>query len=139
AVRPTPTGFGALILLSVGVPGELTVRVALAVALEPLLVVVTWLVVLTFAPTVVEVTFTLTWQLAPAPTPVPPVSVRTVSPATLPEVIEPPHVLVRPVGLSTTMPAGKPSVKAMPVSDTVFDAGLLMVMRSTVVLPAVIG
>jgi hypothetical protein len=40
---------------------------------------------------------------------------------------DPPHVLVRPLGDATTSPAGKLSVKAMPVNGMVLAAGLTIV------------
>ncbi len=45
----------------------------------------------------------------------------------------PPQVLVRPLGVATTRPAGRVSVKATPVSAAVLAAGLVMVKVSEVV------
>jgi len=54
----TPTGFGALNLVSTGEPGEVTVNVEEAVLPIPLLAELTSPVVLTFAPVAVLVTST---------------------------------------------------------------------------------
>jgi hypothetical protein len=62
---------------------------------------------------------------------VPPVNDMLPEPAT--DVAVPPHVLVRPFGVATTIPAGSVSVKATPVSATAFAAGLVMVKVSDVV------
>src|SRR5258708_9211357 len=62
---------------------------------------------------------------------VPPVSEMLPEPATA--VAVPPQVLVRPLGVATTRPAGRGSVKATPVSATGVAAGLVMGKVSEVV------
>lgn len=61
-----------------------------------------------------------------------PVKLTLVDPATA--VAVPPQVLVNPLGVATTVPTGKESVNATPVSAPVLAAGLVMVKVSDVVL-----
>lgn len=56
---------------------------------------------------------------------VPPVRLIVPDPAVAVGV--PPHVLVRPLGVATTSPLGKLSVKATPASATVLAAGFVIV------------
>src|SRR5260370_14199384 len=77
-----------------------------------------------------RVMFTVTVQVLLAAT-VPPVSEILPEPATA--VATPPQVLVSPLGVATTSPAGKVSVKATPVSATALAPGLVMVKVSEVV------
>ncbi len=87
-------------------------------------------VVLVKLPEAVAVTFTtIVQELLIAM--VPPVSVMLPEPATA--VAVPPQVLVRPLGVATTIPAGKVSVNATPACATVLAAGLVMVKVSVVV------
>lgn len=62
---------------------------------------------------------------------VPPVSEIDPDPATAVDV--PPHVLVSPLGVATTIPAGRVSETATPVSATVLAAGLVIVIVRDVV------
>src|SRR6185369_9154641 len=102
--------------------GPTTVIEALDVLPVPPSVEVTW-TLLFFTPAVVPWTLTETVQLALAAN-VPPVRLMLPDPATA--VAVPPQVLFNPLGVATTRPAGKLSVKAMPLSATpVF--GLLIV------------
>src|SRR5882724_9087626 len=112
------------------VGGVATARFAVAVLPVPPLVELTLPVVLTKFPDAVPVTFTVTVQVLLAAT-VPPVSETLPEPATA--VAVPPHVLVNPFGVATTIPAGKLSVNATPVSATALAAGLVMVNVSEVV------
>jgi hypothetical protein len=112
------------------VGGVATDKLAVAVLPVPPLVDVTLPVVLTKLPEAVPVTFTVSVQLLLAAT-VPPVSETLPEPATA--VAVPPHVLVKPFGVATTMPTGKVSVNATPVSATALAAGLVMVKVNDVV------
>ena len=67
-------------------------------------------------PAVVPCTFTETVQLALEAS-VPPVRLTLPDPATA--VAVPPHVLFNALGVATTRPAGRLSVKAIPVSASV--------------------
>jgi hypothetical protein len=97
-----------------------TVRVAVAVGPEPWLVELMAPVVLTYDPGFVAVTFTLNEQLAPATS----VSSDRLT-APLPAVaVTPPQFPLSPLGLATVSPAGRLSVKAIPVADA---PGLLFV------------
>src|SRR5579864_2599380 len=92
--------------------GPVTVMEALDVLPAPASVEVTW-TLLFFTPAVVPVTFTDTVQLALEAS-VAPLRLTTPEPATA--VAVPPHVLVNALGVATTRPAGRLSVKAIPVS-----------------------
>ena len=61
----------------------------------------------------------------------PPVRVTLPAPATAAAV--PPQVLVNPLGVATTIPAGKISVNVVPDSATALAAGLVMVNVNDVV------
>jgi hypothetical protein len=115
-------------LLMVG--GLATVRLAEAVLPLPPLAEVTAPVVLFFTPEVVPVTFTVTLHELLTAT-VPPLKLTL--PLAAVAVAVPPQVLVSPFGVATTIPLGRLSVKAMPVSATVFAAGLVMVSVKLVV------
>ena len=106
-----------------------TDTVAVAVLPLPPLIEVTLLVVLTKLPEEVPVTFAINVQVAPTPT-VPLVSEMLADPATA--VALPPQVLVKPLGVDTTIPAGSESVNATPASATAFAAGLVIVKVSDV-------
>ena len=96
--------------------GPTTLRVAVAVLPEPPSVEDTLPVTLFLTPAVVPVTFTRTVQLMiPPPNEVvfPPVREMELEPATA--VTVPLQLLVRPLGVATTSPAGRVSVKAKPV------------------------
>ncbi len=121
-----------------GAAGAFTVSVAVAVPPLPLLLVPIWLVVFTFAPVVTDVTVTLIWQVAPAASGPPPENARTESPAALPDVTLPPHVLENAGVEATVMPAGNGSVKLIPERLTALPAGLPTVMVITEVPPALI-
>jgi len=101
-----------------------TVNVAEAVLPVPPLAELTVPVVLEKMPAAVPFTFTDSVQLP---------EVGTVAPESemLPEaavaVAVPLQVLANPFGVATTRPAGRESVKATPVSATVFAEGLVMV------------
>jgi hypothetical protein len=112
------------------VGGVATDRFAVAVLPVPPFVDVTLPVVLTKFPDAVPVTFTVTVQLLLAAM-VPPVSEMLPEPATA--VAVPPQVLVSPLGVATTSPAGKVSVNATPVSATALAPGLVMVKVKDVV------
>ena len=114
----------------VTVGGEVTVRVAVEVLPVPLSLAVT-VTLFTFEPPVVGVTFTLNVHEA---------ALARVAPDKLTEpepaaavIVPPPQVPVRPLGVETIRPAGKLSVNAMPVSDTVLAAGLVMVKLNALV------
>src|ERR1700687_5872221 len=109
-------------LLMVG--GVATLRLALAVLPVPPLVELTLPVVLFLVPEVVAVTFTTTVQLLLTAM-LPPVSEMLPLPATAVGV--PPQLLVKPLGVATTSPAGNVSVNPTPASATVLAAGLVMV------------
>src|SRR6478736_6298987 len=94
------------------VGGPTTVIEALDVLPVPPSVEVTW-TLLFFTPAVVPVTLTETVQLALAAN-VPAERLMLPDPATA--VAVPPQVLFKPLGVATTNPAGRLSVKAMPVS-----------------------
>ena len=79
-----------------------------------------------YCPDAVPVTFTTTVQFVL--TMLPPLSVMLLDPATA--VAVPPQVFDSPFGVETTRPAGSVSVKATPVSATVFADGLVMVKVS---------
>ena len=120
-------GENALVLTG----GANTVRTAvLLVVPVPPSVEDTALVVLLFTPVVVPVTFTTTEQEVLLPT-VPPDRLTEPEPATA--VTAPPQLLVRPLGVETTRPAGRVSVNASPVSVRLL--GLLMVMVNEVDAP----
>src|SRR5882724_6008341 len=112
------------------VGGVATVMLADAVFPVPPLVEVTFPVVLFFTPEVVPVTLTVSVQLLLTAM-VPPASETLPEPATA--VAAPPQVLVKPLGVATTNPAGSVSVNATPVSATAFAPGLVMVKVSEVV------
>jgi len=105
------------------VGGEATDKLADAVLPVPPLVELTW-TLLFFKPWLVAVTLTVSVQEPLAATELP-VSETLPDPATA--VAVPPHVLVSPLGVATTRPAGKVSVNATPVSATALAAGLVMV------------
>src|SRR5260221_653752 len=108
--------------------GPTTVMLAFDVLPVPPSVEVTC-TLLFFTPAVVPCTFTDTVQLAVAAN-VPPDRLTEPEPATA--VAVPPQVLLRLLGVATTSPAGRMSVKAIPLSATVVF-GLLMVKVSDVV------
>jgi len=112
------------------VGGVATDRFAVAVLPVPPLVELTLPVVLTKLPEAVPVMFTVSVQVLLTAI-VPPVSETLPEPATA--VAVPPHVLVSPLGVATTRPAGKVSVNATPVSATALPAGLVIVKVNDVV------
>jgi len=112
------------------VGGVATVRLAVAVFPVPPLVELTLPVVLTKFPEAVPVAFTVTVQVLFTAI-VPPVSEPLPEPATA--VAVPPQVLVNPFGVAMTIPAGKVSVKATPVSATALAAGFVIVKVNDVV------
>src|SRR5258708_21790639 len=114
------------------VGGVATARLAVGVLPVPPLVELMFPVVLIKFPEAVPVTFTVTVQVLLTAT-VTPVSEMLPDPATA--VAVPPQVLVSPLGVATTMPTGKVSVSATPVSATAFAPGLVMVKVSEVVPP----
>src|SRR4029077_11115874 len=95
------------------VGGDAPVTLDDAVFPVPPFVEVTFPVVLFFTPEVVPVTFTVSVQVLLTAI-VPPVSGTLPDPATAVGV--PPQVLVSPLGVATTKPAGRVSVNATPVS-----------------------
>src|SRR5260221_480463 len=109
--------------------GATTVMLALEVLPVPPSVEVTW-TLLFFTPAVVPVTFTDKVQEVLTAS-VPADRLTDEAPATA--VAVPPQVLVSPLGVATTSPAGKVSVNATPASATVLAAGLVMVNVSEVV------
>ena len=110
-------------LLIVG--GAATFNVAEAVKPAPPCVEETTPVVLSFEPAVVPLTTTLIEQLPPAVAIEPPVSEMLVLPADGANV--PPQVFVVPGVVSTSIPAGKASLTATPVTPAGLAAGLVMV------------
>ncbi len=116
---------GAKALVRVG--GTSTAKVAEAVPPVPPLVEVTAPVVLFLAPELVAVTLIEAAQEPLAAT-VPPVRLIVVAPAAPVKVA--PQLLVRFGVLATCMPAGNVSLTAIPVSVTVFPAGLVIVSVS---------
>src|SRR5258707_9811271 len=82
-----------------------------------------------FTPAVVQVTFTDKVQEVLIAR-VPAERLTELEPATA--VPAPPQVLANPLGVATTKPAGRLSVKATPVSGMVLAAGLVMVKVSEV-------
>ena len=110
------------------VGGATTVMDALEVLPVPPSVEVTW-TLLFFTPAVVPCTLTETVQLALAAN-VPPERLMLPDPATA--VAVPPQVLFKALGVATTRPAGRLSVKAIPVSARVV-LGFWMVNVSDVV------
>lgn len=115
--------------------GAITVSVSLAVLPVPPLVEETAPEVLFFVPAVVAVTLTLKVQ-EPPPIIEPPVRETEVAAATGVKV--PPQVLVAPGVAATSVPAGKVSEKATPVS-AIRVLGLLMVKVKVVTPPTAIG
>src|SRR5438552_2094489 len=113
------------------VGGVATVMLAEAVFPVPPLAEVTAPVVLFFAPEVVPFTFTEKVQEALAAS-VAPDRLTELEPATA-VMVPPPQVPLRPLGVLTTNPVGRVSVKATPVSETVLAAGLVMVKLRLVV------
>jgi len=115
------------------VGGENTVTVAFAVFPAPAVVEVT-ATLLFCTPAVVPVTFTekvhevLVGKVVPA-------RLTTVAPEAA-VIVPPPHDPVRPFGEETDKPAGRPSVKATPVSGMVFAGGFVIVKLSEVVPPS---
>jgi hypothetical protein len=106
------------------VGGAMTVVVALEVFPVPAFVEVT-VTLLFFTPAAVPVTLTENVQALFAASVAPK---RLTAPEPDEDVIvPPPHNPVSPFGVATTKPAGKLSVKATPVSATVFTAGLVIV------------
>jgi hypothetical protein len=114
-------------LLIVG--GLATVMLAVPVFPVPPFVELT-VTELFFTPEVVPVTFTL---IAHDPLAATVPFARMTLPLPAVAVVVPPHVLVRPLGVATTSPVGKVSVKATPASATVFAAGLVIVKLKLVV------
>jgi len=100
--------------------GATTVTLADAVPPLPLSVAVTWLVVLFFTPAVVPVTLIENWHCAFWAIEAP-VKDTAPLPATA-VIVPPPQLPARPFGVDTTRPAGRLSVKPMPVR---FAVGLL--------------
>lgn len=80
-------------------------------------------VVFTKVPLTEPVTFRATVQEPPGAILAP---VRVAVPASAGAVAVPPQVLARPLGVATTRPAGKASVKATPASAMVLAAGFVM-------------
>jgi hypothetical protein len=104
---------GLKALVKVGAVAAFTVNEADAVLLPALLsVALTMPLRLFFTPIAVPVTFTDKVQLAEVAS-VPPVKLTLAEPATA--VAVPPQLLVKPLGVETTMPAGRLSVKFTPV------------------------
>src|SRR5581483_6004699 len=128
------TGMRAAPNALVSTGGSSTARLADAVAPLPPSVEVIASVVFVSAPAADATTFTekvhevLTARF-------PPVRVTLVSPA-LAVIVPVPQVPVNPLGVAMASPVGKVSVKPMPVSATVFAAGLLMVKLRVVVPPS---
>lgn len=112
--------------------GEATVKIAEAVLPVPPFVELTGPDVFVSSPTSVPVTLTTTVQVEPAAI-VPPATEIEVAPASGLNV--PPHEVASPGATATTSPVGKVSVKATPVSATVFAAGFVIVKVSGVVPP----
>src|ERR1700722_290881 len=110
--------------------GLATVTLAVAVLPVPPFVELTAPVVFVKFPDAVPVTFTVRVQFPLAAT-VPPVSETLAEPATA--VAVPPQVLVSPLGVATTNPAGNVSENATPVSATALAAGFVIVKVSEVV------
>jgi len=123
---PSGTDDAPNALVSVG--GATTVIDAVAVLPVPELVVVT-VTELFFTPAVVPVTLTENVQDALSPR-VAPLRLTLVEPAVA-VIVPPPQVPVRPLGVDTTRPAGKVSVKATPVTATAL-LGLVMVKPNEV-------
>src|SRR5262249_2348856 len=113
----------ALVIVG-GVP---TVRFAVAVLPVPPLVEVTLPVVLVYWPAAAPVTVTLNWHW-PLAAMVAPVSEMPVGAVV---VTVPPQIVAE--ALPTVRPVGSVSVKATPVSETAFAAGLVIVNVSEVV------
>ena len=87
-------------------------------------------------PTVELVTLTLTVQLPPGATPLPPLKLNVTSPCDEPGDAVPPHVVVKLGVAATDRPAGKASMKLMPVSVTELLAGLPIVNVRVELAPA---
>jgi hypothetical protein len=115
----------------VAVVRAVTVTLADAVLPVPPLVEVTAAVVLLFRPVEVPFTFTENVQEALAAS-VAPDRLTAPEPATA-VIVPPPQVPVKPLGVATITPAGSVSLKAMPVSETVLAAGLVIVKLRLVV------
>ena len=107
--------------------GEATVKLAVAVFPVPPLVEVTLPVVLVYCPEAAPVTVTLNWHwlLTAIVAPVSAIPVGAVVVSVPPQTVA--------VAFATVSPVGNVSVKATPVSATVFAAGLVMVNVSEVV------
>ena len=102
-------------LVMLGGGGPLTVRVAVAVPPMPVSVEETLPVTLTLVPVVVPFTSTWTPQVNVNPGMLPPVREMELEPATA--VTVPLQLLIKPLGVATTRPAGRVSVKAKPVCE----------------------
>src|SRR5215470_15731142 len=127
-LAPITLGLNALAIEG----GATTEMEAVAGPPVPALLELTLPVVLVLSPAEVPVTFTEKVHEPPAAI-VPPESVTTDVPDTVPVVMVPaPHEPVRPFGVATINPVGKLSLKATPVSATV-ALGLVMVKLSEVV------
>lgn len=113
--------------------GAAAVSVAFAVLPVPPLVEVTC-TLLFFTPPVAAVTFAENVQ-EPLAASVAPARVTAKAPGVA-VIVPPPHVPARPLGVETTRPAGKLSVKATPVSGEEFATGFVSTKVSEVVPPA---
>jgi hypothetical protein len=109
--------------------GETTVTLAFDVLPVPPLVELT-VTLLFFNPAVLPVTLTVKLQEAFAAR-VAPDKLTEVVPAVA-VIVPPPQLPVKPLGVETTSPEGKLSVKPTPVNEIVFAVGLLMVKFNTV-------
>jgi len=121
-VPPAPMLLGAKALATVG--GISTDRVAVAAAAVVVLEV-SVLVVLFLTPEVVAVTFTLMLQLPKKAPTEPPERLTLPVPAVAVNV--PPQPLLTPLGVATTSPAGRVSVKAMFVTPPILLFWMLKV------------
>src|SRR5581483_7104310 len=124
-------------LLIVG--GDATVKVAvLLVAPVPPLVDDIAPVVLFFTPEVVPVTFTWSVQVVPGVVMLP-LLFRVIEPDPATAVTVPLQVFDNPLGVATTSPAGRESVKPIPVNAPGFEAGFVIVkVRDVVPLTAIV-
>lgn len=122
---------GEKLLATVG--GAATNSVAEAVKPRPPCVETTAPVVLSFEPAVVALTTTLIEQLAPAEAIAPPVKLMLVAIAAAVNV--PPQEFIAPGVVWTSIPAGKVSLTATPVTPAGLPTGLVMVMVSVEVPP----
>jgi len=123
---------GANVLVTVGGAATVIVAVLLVAPVPPFVELTAPVVLGILLPDCVPVMFTTTVQVAPGVAMLPPVRLMLVLLAAA--VTVPPQEFVTPGVLATCRPLVNVSLNAIPVSDVVLDAGLVIV-KVTVVVP----